>query len=198
MLNKKNLIILSILFLLSLFVFFASSIVDARAGGGHSFRSSSSSSSSSSRSYSSSRSSSYSSHSSSSYSSSRSSQHHSYGYTGPKRPLREQLKEILIFIFFPIHYLTILLIFQIFLKNKYTIDDSTYYWLILLVSLITILLEILTCVIFPFLLYYYLKNNALKDKSDNKINYSFNETKNITSITSITSKDPLGSLTVRI
>lgn len=179
-----------------MFVFFASSIVDARAGGGHSFRSSSSSSNSSSRSYSSSSSSSSSYSSSRSYSSSSSSQHHSYGYTGPKKPLREQFIDSLPLIFFPFHYLSILLILKIVLRNKnineYINEDSTYYLIVFLISLITMylseLIEILTCVIFPFLAYYYLKNYVSNDKPNNKINYSFNETKNITSITS---KDPL-------
>ena len=174
MLNKKNIFILSIIFFLSLFVFFASSIVDARAGGGHSFRSSSSSSRSSSRSYSSSH----------SYSSSRS-YSSSSRYSSSNASPEDTFFSFLFAILFISHFISFILLYMMLFHKTM---DEVNTGIVLIICLPTLYFFYITGALCPFIAFYYFMFYKRKSDTTEKRNYSFNE---INNLTSITSKDPL-------
>ena len=170
MYKKSHIFILTIVFFISLFVFFATSIVDARAGGGHRFSGGShrSSSSSSHRSYSSHRSSSYRSHS-----------YHSGGSSGTPIDIPTPLA-----IFFIITHL----IFSV-LATKASCDEeydefSDKFSIAVAIAVLSSPFFFITWFIVPFLiLYLAVGKRALHNIED----YRFTE---VFDFSSIKSKDP--------
>ncbi len=169
MYKKTKIIFFTIIFFISLFVLYASSIVDARAGGGHRF-----SGGGSSRSFSSSRSSSrsFSSHRSSSYSSS------SYGSSGYSEIPPEQM------LFFIIAHLIFSFFATILCTNKND-DISTKIKTFLGIFVFFSPLMMCSCCLTPFVIIFCFTSRKIK--KDSNINYSFDEVSNYSAITS---KDP--------
>ena len=170
MLNKKNIFILSIVFLLSLFVFLTSSIVDARAGGGHRF-----SGGGGSRSFSSSRS------SSRSYSSSRShsgfSRNRSYSSGSSAINIDMSPQEL---IFFLISHLIFTFFVTMLCTNKYD-DFSKKVSTFIGIFIVTAPFMMCSCCLTPFVIFFCFAPK--KTKNDYNANYSFNEVSNFSSIT---------------
>ena len=171
---KHNIFILSIIFFISLFVFFASSIVDARAGGGHRF-----SSGSSSRSYSSSH------RSSSSYSSGyRSRSNTSYRGGGSSGSGNVEPIEPIYFLFIFTHIIFAILATKTFFPEKFRdTEERSLYIVVIGVFLFPIF--IITWLGIPIIIYFLIKGyNFNKPKEEE---YNFTEVSNFSSIIS---KDP--------
>ncbi len=173
MFKKNHIYILSLLFFASLFVFFATSIADARAGGGHRY---SGGSRSSSRSYSRSSHRSYSSHRSSSYRS------HSYRSGSSSGSLNLNIPTPLLIFFIVSH-----LIFA-WLATKYLFfeecnDIAEKIGYVFAVAVISSPVFMLSWIGIPILIICLVKDKPISDEPE----YSFLE---IGNFSAITSKDP--------